>query len=80
MIEDVTTLKKGDKVYYQPFYYHNDEWENGIVKEIPDQSDPYSYVYGTVRVVYNCNDDWDNYENYTGALTNGRDLNLGWKR
>lgn len=66
-------LKVGDKVYYQPKHYGEDKWENGVVKEIPEHTDT------SVRVVYNCGDNWDHYENYTSALTNLSDLKIGWK-
>ena len=56
-------LKVGDKVHYHPEYFDTDEWENGIVKEIP------TYTTKCVRVVYNCAEEWDNYMNYTSALT-----------
>lgn len=71
---NITELKIGDKVFYQPDYYQLDRYENGIVKEIPD------YSVDSVRVVYNCAGDWKNYMNYTSALTNQRDLYLGWKQ
>jgi len=29
-------FKCGDKVYYQPNHYSDNEFENGIVKEIPE--------------------------------------------
>lgn len=70
---DIKEIKVGDKVYYQPSHYEKDRFENGIVKEIPDWS------VDSVRVVYNCAKDWENYENYTAALTNIRDLFPGWK-
>lgn len=83
---DITKLKIGDKVYYQPEHYKNilvldntteetvtEKWENGLVKEIPDWSTD------SVRVVYNCCGDWNNYKDYTSALTNVNDLHLGWK-
>ena len=83
---DIAKLKIGDKVYYQPEHYKNilvldntteetvtEKWENGLVKEIPDWSTD------SVRVVYNCCGDWNNYKNYTSALTNVSDLYLGWK-
>lgn len=66
-------LSVGTKVHYQPAHYGEDRWENGIVKEIPEHTD------SSVRVVYNCNNDWDNYQNYTSAMTDLRDLKLGWK-
>lgn len=66
-------IKVGDRVHYKPAYSKREE--NGIVKEIntgdigPD----------SVRVVYNCAGDWDNYQNYTSALTQITDLRLGWR-
>lgn len=66
-------LKVGDKVHYQPSHYNDNEWENGIVKEIP------SHTTDSVRVVYNCGGEWDRYMEYTSALTNLRDLKLDWK-
>ena len=83
---DIAKLKVGDKVYYQPEHYKNilvldntteetvtEKWENGLVKEIPDWSTD------SIRVVYNCCGDWNNYKDYTSALTNVNDLYLGWK-
>ena len=32
------------------------------------------------RVVYACNDDWDNYHQYTSTLTDNEYLIPGWKR
>jgi hypothetical protein len=70
---DISKLKVGQKVHYQPDQYKKtDSYENGIVKEIPEHTNE------SVRVVYYCNEDWDNYQNYTSALTNIRDLNEGW--
>ncbi len=69
---DISKLRIGDKVHYQPPYYGEDKWENGMVKEVPD-------FPNHVRVVYNCAGDWDNFKNYTSALTNIIDLKLGWK-
>ena len=66
-------LRIGDKVCYQPEHYGNDRWENGRVKEIPN------HTFDSVRVVYNCDGQWNNYQNYTSALTNLRDLKVGWK-
>lgn len=74
MIKNQNELKIGDKVHYQPEHYkEQDKFENGIVKGIPTHTDE------AVRVVYNCNNDWNNYKDYTSALTNLRDLNIGWK-
>lgn len=69
---DISKLKIGDKVHYQPDHFRKDEYENGMVKEIPD------FTNESIRVVYNCRGDWDNFMNYTSALTNIRDLKLGW--
>ena len=67
-------LKIGDKVFYQPKHYkESGKWENGIVKEIPD------FTKKSVRVVYNCNQDWRNFKDYTSALTDLQDLYVGWK-
>lgn len=72
-ILDITKLRVGNKVCYQPDHYNKDEWENGIIKEIrKEETDG-------VWVVYNCAGDWINYMNYTSARTNLRDLKLGWK-
>ncbi len=78
---DISRLKIGDKVHYQPKHYAETEWENGMVKEIPDfATDKTSQVgYNCVRVVYNCSGEWKNFKNYTSALTNLRDLKLEWK-
>lgn len=81
-LEDVTSghtlpikainLKVGDKVHYQPEHYDPDQYEVGIIKSIPEGSTD------SVRVVYHCAGNWDNYMDYTSALTNVRDLHLGW--
>lgn len=78
---DISKLKVGDKVYYQPEHYAETEWENGMIKEIPDfATDKTATIgYNSIRVVYNCGGDWKNFKNYTSALTNLRDLKLGWK-
>ena len=73
---DIAKVKVGDKVHYQPLHYltaEPEKWENGIVKEIPEHTTVYA------RVVYNCAGDWENYQNYTSALTSADDLYLGWK-
>jgi hypothetical protein len=85
MIEKQSDLQVGDKVHYQPKHYINtpiinkqgeeeliNKFENGIVKEIPE------HTKTSVRVVYNCNGEWNNYQDYTSALTDLRDLNFGW--
>lgn len=70
---DIAKLKVGDKVHYQPSHYEETQWENGMIKEIPD------HTPGSIRVVYYCAGDWTKFMNYTSALTNLRDLKLGWK-
>jgi len=70
---DQAKLKIGGKVSYQPSHYRSDEWENGMIKEIPD------HTTESVRVVYHCAGDWKNYKDYTSALTNLRDLKIGWQ-
>lgn len=78
---DISKLKIGDKVHYQPEHYTETEWENGMIKEIPDfATDKTATIgYNSIRVVYNCAGNWENFKNYTSALTNLRDLKLGWK-
>jgi hypothetical protein len=65
---DLEKLKVGDKVHYQPDY--TDKQENGIVKEIRG-----SYIF----VVYHCDENWEEYQKYTAALTGIKHLKLGWK-
>lgn len=66
-------IKVGDKVRYQPPHFSDNEWECGIVKEVPVTPDD------AVRVVYWCNGDWEHYYNYTGYLTMIRHLLMGWE-
>jgi hypothetical protein len=66
-------LRVGDKVRYQPPHYREDEWENGVVKEVREG------CRDAVWVVYNCNEEWHKFENYTGCKTMLADLKLGWK-
>lgn len=70
---NIADLRIGDKVHYKPDYFREDQWENGIVKEIPP------LISLNARVVYNCNGDWENYKEYTSALTQAKDLFLGWR-
>ena len=63
---DTEKVKVGDRVRYI-----NHGASNGIVKEVTD----HEYI----RVVYHCGGDWDNFMNYTGAMTAVRDLIYGWK-
>ena len=70
---DISKLKVGDKVYYQPEHYGESDWENGMIKEIRENK------MDGVWVVYNCDGNWKKYTDYTGALTNLRDLKIGWR-
>ena len=70
---NITELRVGDKVHYQPSHYPKDKWENGMIKEIPEHTNK------SIRVVYNCAGEWDNFMSYTSALTDLTDLKLGWK-
>lgn len=44
-----------------------------MVKEIS------KHTTTTVRVVYNCEKNWHDYQNYTSVLTDLKDLQTGWK-
>lgn len=67
---DIVALRVGDRVHYQPDYYGDSRWDNGIVKEIGGAG---------VRVVYHCGGDWKHYQDYTSALTPVQSLKLGWR-
>lgn len=73
-IKDQSKLKIGDKVHYQPSHYDEHQWENGMIKSIPEHNTD------SVFVVYNCGGNWKNYLHYTAANTNLRDFHNGWKR
>lgn len=72
-VQEIMTMPKvGEKVcYIPPHYAEHDMFENGIVKEIIDEE--------SVRVVYNCGGDWENYQDYTAAATDIRMLEAGWR-
>lgn len=61
-------MKPGDKVHYLP---RHGAKENGIVKSVSPDGD-------RIFVVYKCNEDWDNYRDYTGCSTAPEDLHKGW--
>ncbi len=65
--EQVTEIKPGDFVHYIPRGVG--EMENGRVKSINGD---------TAFVVYKCNNEWDRYQEYTGAGTDISHLSLGW--
>lgn len=60
-------MTEGTKVTY----VHKGAKEYGIIKSFPE--DPYHAF-----VVYHCNDDWDDYQSYTGQRTEIAHLKLGW--
>lgn len=65
-------FKEGDKVHYIPFKdCPVNLIENGIIKEFAWNKD-------AVRVVYNCDGDWTNYQNYTSVLTPLIKVKPGW--
>lgn len=61
----ITEISPGMKVHYATAF----KKENGIVKSIRQNQ---------VFVVYHCDDDWDNYQDYTAANTPVEDLYPGW--
>lgn len=63
--EDVNV---GVKVHYTS---EEGKTENGIIKGYEDSR-------RLIYVVYNCDNEWDKYYNYTGAATYIGDLTLGW--
>jgi hypothetical protein len=70
---DISKLRIGDKVHYVPFEGCDETMiENGVVKEIPENS------LTEVRVVYNCAGEWENFKNYTSQLTPIKKLKMGW--
>lgn len=64
-------LKIGTKVCYCPKYKQPEEYENGIVKSLHENPNKFF-------VVYNYANDWKNYNDYTAALTDKKDLVWGW--
>jgi hypothetical protein len=59
-------IKEGSYVHYVS---PHGGFENGRVKSIRAS---------TVFVVYNCDDEWENYKQYTGAGTYIEAITLGW--
>lgn len=60
-------FKIGDKVTYQVPGIS----QRGIVKGL---SGNFAYIF----VVFDCGQDWDNYQNYTGVMTPKAALRHGW--
>jgi hypothetical protein len=71
---DIANLKVGQKVHYRPKHYGSKKWDNGIVKNIR------AGRHLAVWVVYHCDGKWDRFMDYTGALTDVQDLEMGWKQ
>jgi len=63
-------LYEGCKVTYTDVM--SDKKEKGVVKKVDIDS-------RNVYVVFNCNDDWENYMNYTPLLTPIELLTVGWQ-
>lgn len=62
---DIRQLADKDKGRYVFYTNGVGNKERGRIK---------SWNHQWVFVVYNCADEWDDYENYTAAATNPRDL------
>ena len=61
----IANCKVGKKVTFTSAHIT----EKGIISSISGNN---------VFVVYNCNNDWENYQDYTGALTPASALTEGW--
>lgn len=72
-VENINSLKVGDKVTYRGI--GGITLEKGIVKSILTSDIPNNHV----RVVYNCNEDWENYKDYTSQKTHIDTLLKGWE-
>lgn len=68
MAVELEELYVGCKVSY---INANGTVDKGIVKAIDHKND-------TCFVVYNCNEDWENYEHYTGVNTRVDYIKVGW--
>jgi len=70
-VESLINPEVGDLVHYIPFEGCDDtQMENGIVKLVQNDKE--------IRVVYHCAGEWEEYYNYTSALTHIKQLNKGW--
>ena len=67
----MSEIRVGMKVHYVDTFARN--CENGIVKGISQRSE-------AAFVVYHCDEKWDEFYNYTAALTMLRDLYPGWRK
>ena len=64
-------MKVGDKVTYVP---EHGNFEEGIIKEMHPAMNDHAWV------VFHCNNDWNDYKNYTGQLTSLTYLRKGWNK
>lgn len=64
--EPIRQFKPGDYVHY---CWLNRPQVNGRVKRVKGDN---------AFVVYHCNEQWDDYENYTAPMTPLKDLRHGW--
>ena len=67
----MSEIRIGMKVHYVDTFARN--CENGIVKSLHSKKD-------AAFVVYHCGGEWDEFYNYTAALTMLRDLYPGWRK
>lgn len=66
-------MKEGDKVHYIPFEDCDTSlYENGIIKTM------HPTLIDNCWVVYHCNNEWNRYCDYTGQLTDIKQLRKGW--
>ena len=65
----INQFESGQMVHYTPRF---GDTENGVVKSKHPNLDAYF-------VVYKCDGNWDNYSNYTAALTDTENLKDGWE-
>ncbi len=70
---NIADLRIGQRVHYQPEHYDDTRWENGMIKEIRENT------LDAVWVVYNCHGKWGQFKDYTSARTNLRDLRFNWR-
>ena len=61
-------VKPGIKVHYTS---KEGVTENGIIKSFSESK-------RLIHVVYNCDNEWERYSDYTGSITYIDDLTLGW--
>ena len=74
-IKNKETFKIGDKVHYTA----NEVHYNGIIKYSPAPDSFTKEDTSICHIVFNCDGNWDDYQNYTGVITNIKDLKPDWK-